>query len=128
MRKSKQRTVLVVDDEEFIGSILKRMLESVGHSVVVCSSSVEALAVSRTVEPELVISDFNLPGSQDGVDLCLAIRQAARRNVPAIIISGQTNNARKSRQNGFAFLGKPLKKMQLLNLVDSCLNYSAPVG
>lgn len=124
MLSKERKTILVIDDEPVIGSIIKRFIGNNGYSVLFCTSSHEAITASQNTIPELIISDFNLPCYSNGVDLCHAIRQSTEQEVPVIIISGQTKNEGKARQSGFEFIGKPLKKDKLLPLVEECLSYT----
>lgn len=124
MHTKATKTIMVIDDEEIIGRLIKRIIEKNGYTAIVCTSSLEAISATKSTAPELIISDFNLPGYVDGVDLCLSIRQSTNRNMPVIIISGQTENEVKARNRGFEFIGKPLDKEELLLLVEGCLDYS----
>ncbi len=116
-----RKTVLVIDDEAVVGHVIKRMIEKNGYDAAVCRTSLDALAAAELSPPALIISDFNLPCYSNGVDLCLAIRQQARRDIPVIIISGQAENEKKARARGFEFLRKPLDNHALLPLVDAHL-------
>lgn len=124
MQTDKTKTVLVIDDEAIVSDFIKRIIEKSGYSAIVCTSSLEALCITENTTPELIISDFNLPCCNDGVDLCLSIRQRTNRNMPVIIISGQTQNEFKARDRGFEFLGKPFNPQDLLLLVEEGLDYA----
>ncbi len=115
------KPIVVVDDEESICNLVKRFVENTGYPAIVCKSAFEALAATRSVTPALIISDFNLPGTLDGVDLCLEIRRESEEEIPVIIISGETTNEMKAREQGFRFVGKPLSRSYLMSLVESCL-------
>ncbi len=124
MQNNGKKTILVIDDEEVIGKLIKRIIGNNGYSIIVCTSSLEALTTTKNTTPELIISDFNLPCYSNGVDLCVQIQQSTNRNMPVIIISGQAENEVKAKQNGFEFICKPLDRSKLLPLVDECLTHS----
>ncbi len=122
MHNKENKTILVIDDEPVIGSIIKRFIGNNGYSVHFCASSEEAISASKNTVPELIISDFNLPCCSNGIDLCLKIQQSTRQNVPVIIISGENKNELNAKKIGFAFMGKPLEKAKFLPLVEECLS------
>ncbi len=113
--------ILVIDDEQVIGDLIKRVVENVGYSATVCQSSEDVHRAIQGKPPTLIISDFNLPGSFNGVELCLTILNSLQRQAPVIIISGQPENERVARQMGFEFMRKPLTTEKLLLLVQKCL-------
>ncbi len=122
MHNKENKTILVIDDEPVIGSIIKRFMGNNGYSVHFCASSAEAISATKNTVPELIISDFNLPCCSNGIDLCLKIQQSTRQNVPVIIISGENKNELNAKKIGFAFMGKPLEKAKFLPLVEECLS------
>ena len=46
------------------------------------------LVTAKRVRPELVLSDFNLPGRMNGVETIQALRKALAANIPAIVLTG----------------------------------------
>lgn len=120
-RNVSHKSIMIVDDEPMIATLLKRIIEKKGYTATACTSPVEALTLAQTTRPGLIISDFNLPGTSDGVDLCIDIRNSIDHDVPVIIISGQSRNEKKSRQRGFEFIPKPIDQMTLLDMVDQYL-------
>jgi DNA-binding response OmpR family regulator len=70
--------VLVVDDEEPVRDMLRRMLEARGHEVALASDSPSAVAAYRQQRPDVVLLDMLMPQS-DG----LAVLAELRRVDPA---------------------------------------------
>jgi len=85
---SERLKILVVDDEEMIGSLVKGILITEGHTVTVFSNPKEALAsVSGRIMPyTLAIVDMIMPG-MNGLELITALRRINPR-LPAILMSG----------------------------------------
>jgi two-component system response regulator (stage 0 sporulation protein F) len=57
-----QIRVLVVDDELFVGELLKEYLSIIGYEVTAVSNGVDALSVIRQSRPHIVILDIRMPG------------------------------------------------------------------
>jgi CheY-like chemotaxis protein/anti-sigma regulatory factor (Ser/Thr protein kinase) len=83
-------TILVVEDDSFVRSGIELLLAAEGLSVVGTANGHEALELvtAKRVRPELVLSDFNLPGRMNGVETIQALRKALATNVPAIVLTG----------------------------------------
>ncbi len=67
--------ILLVEDDERIGSTLLRALESTGYDVRWERNGTEGIAAAGDHRPDLVLLDLGLPDI-DGLDVCRAIRLA----------------------------------------------------
>jgi DNA-binding response OmpR family regulator len=81
-------TVLVVDDEEDLRDIMRRMLERRGFATLVAGDVEQALGACRDHDGpiDVLVTDLNLPGTS-GADLCRAAG-ALRADLRVIYISG----------------------------------------
>ncbi len=83
------KTVMVVDDDLDILSILTFAFESRGYRVRKAQDSQEALQVVSKFVPDVFLIDINLPGI-DGLELCRRLRAQARtHNVPVVFLTGK---------------------------------------
>lgn len=64
---------LVVDDEVPLAEVVASYLEREHFEVTVCHTGVQALALAREVDPDVVVLDLGLPGI-DGVEVCRQLR------------------------------------------------------
>jgi len=81
-----QRTVLIVDDEEFVRDSLVDLLRSDGYNPIAAGSVKEALRLVD-VEPAIaIITDLKMPGG-DGMELLQEVRRT-RRDIPVIVLTG----------------------------------------
>ncbi|SBS75455.1 Sensory transduction protein regX3 [uncultured Mycobacterium sp.] len=64
---------LVVDDEEPLAEVVASYLEREHFEVTVCHTGIDALAVARQVDPDVVVLDLGLPGI-DGLEVCRQLR------------------------------------------------------
>ncbi|MDA0322460.1 MAG: response regulator [Verrucomicrobia bacterium] len=68
-----EKTILLVDDEPAILSILSRMLERFGFDTLYTSDGSEALQIMEREEIHVVMVDLRMPG-MDGVTLCRELK------------------------------------------------------
>jgi CheY-like chemotaxis protein len=83
-------TLLLIEDDSFVRTAMESLLRSEGIAAISAATGNEALALVtvKGVRPDLVVSDFNLPGSMDGVASVTALRAALAWKIPAIILTG----------------------------------------
>jgi PAS domain S-box-containing protein len=84
------RNVLVIEDETSVRTAVIRFLKFKGIAAVVVATGDEALALvnQQQFRPDLVLSDYNLRGSTNGVESIKALRTALGWKVPAIVMTG----------------------------------------
>lgn len=117
--------ILVADDEEMVRDLLERFLVSRGYQVTLAEDGRAALEAFRKTPFDLVLSDVRMP-SMDGLQLLHALKEINPR-VPVVLISGHGDvetvvHALKSGAENF--LGKPLKMLQLGQVVERSLALS----
>jgi len=78
--------ILVVDDEPLYLRLLKVNLDPEGYEVITASNGEEALELTSTKNPDLVILDVMMP-KLDGITTCERIRQFS--NVPIIMLTAR---------------------------------------
>ncbi|HTA18768.1 MAG TPA: response regulator [Polyangia bacterium] len=117
---SKAKKILVVDDNADVAEGLREILESAGHTAVVATGSVQALALGSAVAPDVVISDIELP-VMDGYELALHLRarpELSNTLFIALTGYGQAHDPRHSRESGFQYhFVKPVDIDRLLKIV-----------
>jgi DNA-binding NtrC family response regulator len=118
----RRKQILIVDDEQAILDVIKRIFAKNGHyEVYACGTAVEAGEFVRTDVPDLIISDFDLSEFDNGVDLALSIRQSAKKEIPVIIMSGSPHNRQKAKINGFEFIKKPFSCDELTAMAETSI-------
>lgn len=110
-------TVLIVDDSPPMRAILEAILTADGHAAVLAEGMSAALTVLEVQRPDVILTDYNMPG-ESGVDLVRWIRsQAAFDETPVIVVSSEQSLERRSRMaqagaNGW--IAKPVCPATLL--------------
>jgi PAS domain S-box-containing protein len=116
-------TILVVEDEDGVRAITKRILEEAGYRVMVSADPVAALEMATNGTPiDLLLTDVIMPGLS-GRELAQRI-QSARPDVKTIFMSGYNDEiiARQGVvEDGLTFLQKPFGPEDLLPMVRDVL-------
>ncbi len=106
-------TVLVVEDEILIRVLIADELRAEGFSVIEAATAEEALSYFQAgVQVDLVVSDIQLPGALNGVDLIRRLRAQAP-SLPTVLTSGHSPGVHEAD----AFLPKPYDLRQAVALV-----------
>ena len=109
--------VLVVEDEILIRVLIADELRAEGFSVVEAATGGEALSYFQAgVQVDLVLSDIELPGALNGVDLIQRLRAEAP-GLPTVLTSGHSPGVHAAD----AFLPKPYAVGQAVALVTALL-------
>jgi len=112
--------VLAVDDSKPMLAMLSRCLEKGGHEVVRATDGVEALDQLRKHNPDMVITDLNMP-NMDGLEFIEAARNdPAGTSLPILLLTTETAQALKDRARevrATGWLTKPFDPDQILGLV-----------
>ena len=117
--------ILVVEDDQTTGEVVRAYLESAGHRVVICRTGNEALDYVRQTEPRCLILDVMLPG-KDGFEICDEIRRGGSI-VPILFLSARADEPDRVdglRAGADDYLVKPFSPRELLARVDALLRRS----
>ncbi len=134
-QSKQQATILVMDDEDMIRDMVKRMLENVGYDIVLAAHGEEAIEQYNTChaqgkDVDLVIMDLTIPGGMGGKE---AIREILAINPDAkgIVASGYSNDPIMANCEKYGFvaaISKPYQKKELYTLVHSVLAPASTEG
>jgi two-component system, OmpR family, alkaline phosphatase synthesis response regulator PhoP len=119
-------SVLLVEDEENLASLVRAYLEQEGYPVISVVRGAEALRVIETEPVRLVVLDLNLP-DMDGLDVCRQIR--ARSSVPVVMLTARDEE--RDRLAGLDtgaddYIGKPFSPRELVARMKAVLRRSEP--
>jgi len=118
-------TILLIDDEQMITDILKRILSRLGYVVHAFINPEEAMAsyLDSPQNIDMIITDMNMPGLS-GIDLAKKIK-AQDSSKPIILCSGFTTDSdvQKAMEAGIdAVLKKPTETLDLLKNIRAVFN------
>jgi signal transduction histidine kinase len=113
-------TILVVDDDHDVRAIMTTFLSEIGYVVHEAENGDTALAMQKAVNPQLMIIDFAMPGT-NGADVVKAAR-AAQPSLPILFVSGYADSAALEAAMGSApFLRKPFRPAELASAVRAAI-------
>jgi CheY-like chemotaxis protein len=68
------RSILIVDDDEMIGKMIRPILFSHGYSVLTAETGEDGIQIAKKQKPDLILLDVILPGIK-GRDVCRKIKE-----------------------------------------------------
>lgn len=113
-------TVLIVDDDDQVRHMLKRVLLYSKFNVLDVATAEEGIAVATQDRPDVVVSDVRLPG-MSGIQMVQRLRAGpATFDLPVVLVSG------KMEENppmfpGTQFLSKPFLISDLVQKIRAAL-------
>ena len=117
-------TVLVVDDEANIVTLLQTWLETIGCEVQSANDGETGFEKAREINPDLILMDGMMP-KMSGFDACRRLKEdEATRDIPVIFLTvqGEVKDVVKGLELGaHGYMTKPFKPQELLARVRSTL-------
>ena len=114
--------VLIVEDETLIAMDLEAQLQNLGYRIVgVASSGEEALALTGSLMPDLVLMDIRLRGPMDGIEVAKAV---GRLRVPFLYVTSYTDEdtlQKAKLTEPLGFLVKPFSARDLHSAIQVAL-------
>lgn len=119
------KKILMVDDQPFILSIGKEILEKRGFDVITAQDGQEGITMAKTHKPDVIILDVEMP-RLNGFETCRLLRQEeALKHIPIIMLTAKTEATymEKGFQAGAnLYIGKPFNEEKLMAVVNTVLS------
>ena len=109
--------ILVAEDEELCSNLFRTYLERIGYEVVSARDGAEAWQLYEQEEPDLLLSDVDMP-RMNGFQLLSRIRERDAA-MPAILVSGSGNQP--SDDSGYEFMAKPIDLIRLRDKIEHAI-------
>ena len=124
-----ESTILVVEDESSLASLVTLYLSNEGFRVTHIADGAQALEAVERVKPDLVILDLMLPG-MDGIEICRKLR-AGGDALPIVMLTAR--DAEVDRVLGLElgaddYITKPFSPRELVARVKAVLRRSSRGG
>ena len=115
-------SVLLVDDDAAVLAASRLFLELEGFDVIPAGTPKEAEALAADKPIDLIITDYQLSGTETGLDVIRSLRDRSGKEIPAIIATGDTSPAvGATNLAALRVLSKPIDTTQLLNIAHKLL-------
>ena len=118
-------SILIIDDEPQIRSMIRLILERSGYTVIEASDGIEGIRLFREKPAALIITDLIMP-NKDGIGLIIELKKEFP-NVKIVAMSGGGLNRPEGYLRGAQKLGaactlsKPINRQELLRAVKDTL-------
>ncbi|OGC02502.1 hypothetical protein A2V82_02065 [candidate division KSB1 bacterium RBG_16_48_16] len=91
MKKSKKKTIFILEDDPDIGELLEFNLVNTGYSVLLEKSGLKGFDRIKTNPPDLLLLDLNLP-ELSGFEICKYLRKNDQTSkLPIIVITARAS-------------------------------------
>jgi len=128
---ARARTILVVDDDRLVHAIVGRIMAGFDGVLLYANDGKKALAMTRVVRPDLVLTDALLPG-MDGRELSRTIKTDPLTSHTTVMVMTALYKGARYKQEAFskflvdAYVDKPLNLQTLRPAIELAL--AAPSG
>lgn len=119
------KTILTVDDSRMMREMLLMVLQGAGFNVVQAEDGVEGLEVLARTNPDVIITDINMP-RMDGYGVIEGVRaDPNHRATPILVLSTESSPEKKKRARDAGATGWLVKPFQADALLDVVRRVSA---
>lgn len=123
-----RRLILIVEDEDGISNFISAILGSNDYQTVRARTGKEAISLTASRSPDLVLLDLGLP-DMDGIAVLQALRAWSR--VPVIVVSARGHEREKVEALDLGaddYITKPFGTSELLARIRTALRHNQPAG
>jgi PAS domain S-box-containing protein len=118
IKKGIKAHILVIDDDEFVRSVLSRTLAQANHQVTAAENGEKGVQLFKEGKFDIVLTDLGMPGVS-GWEVCRMIKEVSPRT-PVGMITGWGDERNRSKMEEYGldfFISKPFDFAQILNVV-----------
>jgi PAS domain S-box-containing protein len=118
IKKGRKARILVIDDEEFVRSVLSRTLTQADHQVTMAEDGRKGVQLFREGNFDIVLTDLGMPGVS-GWEVCRMIKEISP-HTPVGMITGWGDERDRGKLEEYGlnfFISKPFDFAQILNVV-----------
>ena len=116
------KTVLIIEDEEFLAKVLNDKLTKAGYAIIQVNNGAEGIQKVKADKPNLVLLDIMLP-IKNGVEVLEAIRKdKTMQDTPVIIITNLESPPEEKRCKELGVLDYLIKSNMSLSEVEDVVN------
>jgi len=116
--------ILIADDSPTEIFVVKKMLEKHNHQVITAEDGIQAVDLTLSKKPALIIMDVVMPNLNGFQATRRLSKDPITKNIPIIIVSSKNQETDKLwgfRQGAKGYLCKPVNEDQLLAEIGTLL-------
>ena len=122
-----QKKILIVEDNDLNLKLFRDLLSAHGYEIIETKDGLEAIALTRSERPDLILMDIQLP-EISGLDVTRRLKSdEAIRHIPIVAVTAfaMKDDEEKILAAGCeAYVSKPISIMPFLNIVRRFLGES----
>ena len=123
--EQRRRRLLLVDDTELFLELERTFLQRSGYEIVTARSGQEALEKARSLRPDLVLLDLNMPG-MEGDECCREIKDDPElKDIHVLMVTTRGREEDRARcidAGCDGYLTKPINRTELLGRIRQALH------
>jgi len=122
-----QKHILLIDDEEYIRTVVKTCLVNLGGwAVSMAASGPEGLLIAQQEHPDAILLDYMMPG-MNGIMLLRELRkEAITQSIPVVMLTARaqpTDQLEYDELEVSGVIGKPFEPLMLTAQVAEILDW-----
>jgi CheY-like chemotaxis protein len=115
------KTILVVDDDDFVTAYVHTLLNKLGYAAKVCHTGMQALAMAVKIKPDCILLDLDMP-ELDGFEV-LRLRQKMPEivDIPIVVLTASHRKEDVERSLALGakgYIAKPVDEKRLAQRLD----------
>ncbi len=123
--------ILIADDEVAILHVITIKLKKAGYTVVSASNGIEAYETAIKEQPDLIVTDYNMPGLS-GLEVCCKLKHnILTKDIPTIMLTSHSFELSQDKleKNGIVkCMDKPFSPRELLEEIDKLTENLIPTA
>lgn len=117
------QTILYIEDDPASRMLVERTLKHAGYTVLVAERGLEGIDIARRTQPDLVLTDINLPDIS-GREVTTMLRSDARfQNTPIVALTAQALHEQRELTMASGITGYLTKPIDVESLPDQMEHY-----
>lgn len=121
--KTKEKKVLVVDDDPVVVRLVKELLKSQGFQVESAKDGIDAMVIVKKEKPDLIVLDIMMP-ELNGYDVLRTLKFTDEyKEIPVLLLTAreQELDKRIGEMMGIDYLQKPVNRELFLEKINKAL-------
>ena len=115
--------ILIVDDEEMVRAVLRRLLEGDGYEIIEAENGGAGVELAKKEDPDVILMDLTMP-VMGGLQACRLLKKDEKtKNIPVLVVTTASDESKIEAVNAGIddFVSKPFDAEEISIRVKSML-------